>query len=192
MGAGGLLMAAVWLVFTNLHGPTSVNEGRSLFGHDMHGWGLLLGFGPNVLIAAALVGLRPLLVAGAGRLVAVGHGIMVASLLASAAMDLVFLALGPPLFMPLLGLGAVLVALGRRDSNRVGAATRRIVGLLGVLLLAAAALSWAPREWSDSFGGYRIFGAMGYFAAGLLWAAAGWTLARDLERSSLGPTAPTV
>ena len=59
MLAGGVLMAGLWLVFTNVHGPTSNNEDRIIFGGGMFFWGSLLGWLPNLLIAMGLVLLWP-------------------------------------------------------------------------------------------------------------------------------------
>lgn len=71
--AGGLLMAALWLVFTSAHGPTSFNEDRVILGGSMLFWGMLLGGIPNLLIAAGLVVFSSRLALLTGRLARVGY-----------------------------------------------------------------------------------------------------------------------
>ena len=38
---GGLLMAALWLIFTSVHGPTSSNENRVFLSGESIRWGFL-------------------------------------------------------------------------------------------------------------------------------------------------------
>ena len=175
---GGLFMAGIWVVFTLAHGATSFNEERVVLGHDMHFWGLLLGVVPNVLIALGLINLRPLLTAGGKRLAEVGHTVVCIALLVSAAADLAVQALGAPFFMPVVGVGLVLLAAGNWSESRLGATSRILLWVLGVLLLVAVVWAFVPQEFSDSIGGFRIFGVGGYFVAGLVWAALGATLSR--------------
>ena len=61
---GGLAMTALFVPFTVAHGPTSFNEERIVLGLEMHGWGLLLGVLPNLLIGAGLWRLREGITAG--------------------------------------------------------------------------------------------------------------------------------
>jgi len=166
-------MAGFWVVFTSAHGATSVNEGGVVLGHDMHFWGLLLGVVPNVLIAVGLIVLRPRLTASGNRMAEVGHTVVCVALLLSAGADLAVRALGTPFFMPFVGVGLVLLAAGNRRDSRLGAGNRLLLWVLGLLLLAAFVWALVPHELSDSVGGFRIFGAVGYFAAGLAWAAFG-------------------
>lgn len=185
---GGLCMAGIWMIFTQAHGATTENEERVVLGHDMHLWGLLLGTVPNFFIAAGLIALRPWLSAGGQRLAEVGQWVVCVALLLSAAADLAVRGLNAPIFMPFVGGGLVALAAGNRRDSRLSKASRSWFWALGILLLIAFA--WAlgvPEEVSDPIGGYRIFGAGGYFAVGLAWAALGTTLSKD-HRSVSQPT----
>ena len=53
--AGGLLMAVLWLVFTNVHGPTSFAQTRVVLGRSTLFGGRLLGGLPNLLVALGLI-----------------------------------------------------------------------------------------------------------------------------------------
>ncbi len=171
--AGGAASAALWLVFTVVHGPTSFNENNPVLGGDMHFWGMLLGVIPNVVLVAGLLGLRQPLLAGAGRTATIGYWLAVAALFASAAVDLVGRSLGPPLLMPFQGVGLVLVGLAG------GSDLRRPLLAIGVLILAAFGFAWVPLEISDRFGGYRIFGFLAHFAVGVGWVFTGLRAASD-------------
>ena len=173
-------MGALWLVFTWSHGPTSFNENRLVLGRGMHFWGMLLGVVPNALVVAGMLGLRDRLLAGGGTAARVAFNVAIAALVASAAVDLIAGALGPPLLMPFLGAGLVIVGLapGVRDRSRQRPDLRRPLLLIGILLLGASAFAWIPLEVSDAFGGYRIFGAVAHLAVGAAWTVVGLRAAR--------------
>jgi hypothetical protein len=168
-------MAGLWLVFTASHGPTSYNENHLILGRGMHFWGMLLGVVPNLLVVGGLLGLRESLLAGAGRPAGIGYVFAVGALAASAAVDLAFGALGPPLLLPLVAAGLVLLGLapGSTDDPRRRRDVARVLLAIGVALLVAFAIAWIPLEVSDSFGGYRIFGALAHLVVGAGWVAAG-------------------
>jgi hypothetical protein len=171
---GGLAMSALWLVFTASHGPTSFNENRIILGQGMHFWGLLLGVVPNLLVVAGLIGLRAALLARAGAVGRIGFLVAVAGLLGSAALDLWFGALAPPLLLPVVGAG--LVALGAsgepRGVSRM-ASVRRSTFVIGLLLLVGTVMAWMPVEVSDGYEGYRLYGAVAHLASGVGWMVAG-------------------
>jgi hypothetical protein len=181
--AGGLGMSALWLPFTWAHGPTSFDEGRLVLGADMLGWGLVLGVVPNALIAAGLVGLRPWLAAGGDAIARGAHTLIVVALLGSAAMDIAFRALGPPFAIPVIAVA--LIALGMRPLPGLpaGSIGPRLVGL-GLLLGGAFAMVVLPMDVSDTIGGFRIFGFVGYFLAGLGWALVGLGVASVASRGT--------
>jgi hypothetical protein len=175
---GGLAAVPLWLVFTNVHGPTSFNENHVTLGLDMHAWGLLLGVIPNVLVAAGLWLARPVLVLGGGPLTRLGYGLVLAGVLASAVLDLLWRALGPPLLMPLIAAGLLTLALAPRRDGGSMTPIRGTLLFLGVLLAVAFLWALTPLDVFDSVGGYRIYGAMAHLAAGLAWAVVGLLVLR--------------
>jgi hypothetical protein len=173
--AGGLMMAAMWSVFTVVHGPTSYNEERAVLGGSMFFWGTLLGGPPNLLVALGLGLLTPWLTEGARRSARLGYWLTLAGLVVPAAIDLSIGAMGPPLFVPVAGAGLVLLALGSRESAWLGFRREVLLGM-GVLLLVGFAWALAPLEASDRVGGYRIYGVLTSFVPGLAWAVLGASL----------------
>lgn len=170
--AGGLLMAGLWLVYTNVHGPTSFDETNAVLGRSTLFWGMLLGGVPNLCIALALLLGRRQLTGGAGWLARLGYTLTLIGLIVPAAIDLAIRALGPPFFVPLVGLGLVLLAAGIWR----GPLPRSQAGLLlaiGLCQLAAFALALVPNAIADAWGGYRLYGAGAHLLTGLGWAALG-------------------
>jgi hypothetical protein len=175
---GGLAAVPLWLVFTNVHGPTSFNENHVTLGLDMHAWGLLLGVIPNVLVAAGLWLARPVVVLGGGPLTRLGYGLALAGVLASAVLDLLWRALGPPLLMPLIAAGLLILALAPRRDGGSMTPIRGTLLFLGLLLAVAFLWALTPLDVFDSVGGYRIYGAMAHLLAGLAWAVVGLLVLR--------------
>jgi len=175
---GGLVAVPLWLVFTSVHGPTSFNENNITLGRDMHFWGLLLGVIPNAFVASGLWLSQSVLLRGGGRAARGGYGLVLLALLASASLDLVFGALGPPLFLPLLAAGLMVLALAPRDASGPRAPIRNSLLALGVLLAIAFAWALLPLDVSDRVGGYRIFGFMTHLLGGIGWAIVGYVIAR--------------
>ncbi len=165
-------MAALWLVFTTVHGPTSFNEDRPFLGANMHFWGMLLGVVPHLLIAAGLATLRPFRDGGASKVGVAGYAILLVGLLTSATLDLIMQALGAPIFIPLIGIGALAFAIGGRTS--LDPRPRIVLLSVGLVLLVAFALALIPLEVADPIGGYRIYGFVAHFVAGLGWALFGY------------------
>ncbi len=161
---GGLATIALWIPFTLTHGPTSYNEERVLGGMDMHGWGLLLGVVPNLLVAGGLFLARPRLVVGRGSSWALG--VVVAALLGSTMLDLVFRALGPPFSVLVLAPATLALAVLSRDLG-----LRVSWALLATAYVVAVALLLVPQATSDGFGGFRIYGLAAHVGVGLGWLA---------------------
>jgi pimeloyl-ACP methyl ester carboxylesterase len=185
---GGLSMAAFFVPFTRAHGPTSYNEEREILGWDMHAWGLLLGVLPNVLIAAGLWRLRER-ITGGRRSATVVLTIACAGLLLDALMNLAFRALGAPFVLFLLVPATIALAILIPTGDPARTRTRVAMAALGMVLATGLAVALVPQETSDSFGGYRIFGAVVYGLGGLLWAVLGLSLRRRQRpmRLSAGP-----
>lgn len=172
---GGLLMTLLFVPFTITHGPTSFNEERTLFGLDMHRWGLLLGVAPNVLVAAGFWTLRRR-VAGSSRLAVAACTTICAVLWMSAAADLAFRALGPPFGLLVLAPVAVVACVCAAPRGAANARARVVIGVLAAVLMTGCILALIPAQTSDSFSGYRIFGVLVYATAGILWALLGLML----------------
>ena len=181
---GGLAAVPLWLVFTTVHGPTSFNENHITLGLDMHAWGLLLGVLPNVLIAAGLWLARPVVVSGGGPVTRLGYGLVLAGVLASAALDLLWRALGPPLFVPLIAAGLLILALAPRRDGGSMTPIRGTLLFLGVLLAVAFLWALTPLDVFDRVGGYRIYGAMAHLLAGLGWATLGALIIRRADQGA--------
>jgi len=176
---GGFLMAAAWIIFTNVHGPTSFNEDNLFLGKGMFFWGVLTSTPPSLLIALALILVYPHLVPPGVRLARVGFNLTLIGLIVPAISDLILGAMGPPLLLPLLGIGLILLGVASRHNPWMQGGRRTIVLLVGALMLLATASFFIPLEFSDRYSGYRIFGIMVYFLPGLLWAWFGLSLWRE-------------
>ena len=182
---GGLAAVPLWLVFTNVHGPASFNENHVTLGLDMHAWGLLLGVIPNVLVAAGLWLGRPEVVLGGGPVARLGYGLVLAGLLASAVLDLlIWRALGPPLFVPLIAAGLLILALAPRRDGGSMTPIRGTLLFLGVLLAVAFLWALTPLDVFDRVGGYRIYGAMAHLLGGLAWAVVGFLVLRRVPEAA--------
>jgi len=172
--AGGLLMAATWIMFTYAHGPTSFDLDRVVFGRNLFFWGALLGGPPNLLAGLGLALLYPLLAKGASRLAKAGYALTLVGLVVPALMDLfIWGALGPPFFIPLVGLGLILLGFGSRQNPQLSRRNLSLLMLIGIFQVIAFTLALIPLEISDPFGGYRVFGLFAYFFSGLGWALLG-------------------
>jgi hypothetical protein len=174
--ASGLLMAALWLIYTNVHGPTSYDETQPVLGRSTLFWGMLLSALPNLLAVLGLVLLYPLLAQGAGRMAKAGYALSLTGLLVPAVIDLIIRALGPPFFVPVLGAGMILLAVGSRDNTHLLPQSIKLILIIGIFQLIAFALALIPNDVSDQFLGYRIYGTFAHFLSGLGWAVLGWTL----------------
>ena len=176
---GGLAAVPLWLVFTTVHGPTSFNEDNVTFGLGMHSWGLLLGVIPNGLVASGLWLARSALLAGGGRAAKLGYGLLLIVLLASASLDLLSGALAPPIMLPVIAAGLLILALTPRAGGGTARPIRSILLLLGLLLAVAFGWALTPLPLFDSVGGYRIYGVMAHLLAGLGWGLVGALILRS-------------
>ena len=176
---GGLVMIALWPLFTALHGPTSVNEDGHWLGQDPLFWGSILSALPSLLIASGLLAQYPLLAVGGGGTARWGYRLVMVALVVPAVVDLVMLALGPPLLLPLSVAGLVLLAVGQRSNPAVPRSSR--LALLSMGILSFLALVWAaflPLDVSDRLYGYRIYGFVVYVLVGAGWVVLGASLPR--------------
>lgn len=171
--AGGLLMMVLWVIYTTVHGPTSYDETRPVLGRTTLFWGMLLSAPPNLLVALGLVLLRPRLAQGASRMARTGYTLALIGLLVPAVIDLIIGAIGPPFFVPVLGAGLILLALGSRNNSRISRQSLNLLMLIGIFQVIAFALALIPLEVSDPFGGYRVYGVFAHFLTGIGWVVLG-------------------
>ena len=181
--AGGSIMAALFPVYSILHGPTSVYERGDWLGLEGQVWGGLMSSVPSLLIASGLMGARALVV-GDGRAARVGYVLVLVSLWIPGVLDLFLRAISPPFLMPVEAAGLLLLGLDRTDGRRLSAMARRSFVGMGALLVVAFVAALSPQEFSDRFDGYRVFGVLGYLLVGLGWLVVGATITR------LAATAP--
>ncbi|MGY4856391.1 methyltransferase family protein [Cryobacterium sp. AP23] len=170
---GGLLGAALWLVFTTSHGPTSYNEDRTILGGSMLFWGMLLGGIPNLLIAAGLVLLPVRLRLTTGRWARVGFVLTLLGLVIPALIDLSVHGLGAPFFLPVQAIGLILLGLGTRSNPLASQPSRRLLVSIGALLAIAFAWALLPSSFTDPLGGYRLYGVLAHLGPGIGWALFG-------------------
>ncbi len=173
--ASGLAAAAIWIVFTQSHGPTSYNENRTVLGGNMYFWGWLLGTIPNALLVAGLLGMRPMLLHGAGRAARTGYVLALLGLAVAGAIDLVARSLGPPLLMPVQALGLVLLGTGSAAPAASGPRreVRAVIACICVLLVVGFGVALLPLDVFDAIEGYRIYGAIVHVGTGIGWVVTG-------------------
>lgn len=172
--AGGLLMAALWIVYTSVHGPTSFDQTRIVLGRSTLFWGSLLSIPLGLLAALGWILLYPRLAGGARRLSRTGVALTLAGLLVPALADLlIWRALGPPFFVPVLGAGLILTAAGNRCSPLLPRSSLTLMLVIGSFQLFSFVLALIPLAVSNQISGYRIFGLFAYFFTGIGWMALG-------------------
>jgi hypothetical protein len=165
--AGGGLMIGLWLIYTHVHGPTSYDLNRPFLGQRTLFWRMLLGGPPNLLVAAALLGLAPRLTQGAPRRARIGLGLAVFGLVVSGAIDLIIRAIAPPFLVPVVGIGLLILAVGRPARSNLPRAALTALAVIGALALLAMAWWFVPLDVFDALKGYRWYGLMAHVGPGL-------------------------
>jgi hypothetical protein len=188
--AGGALKIPLWILFISLHGPTSFNENGRFLGGDPLIWGAIMSAVPSLLVAAGLVGCARVLGSPIAR--RVGYILVLGALIIPAVVDLASRALWPPLLIPALAAGALVIGF----SARAEPALSRLAGaaFLGIGALLAAVFAYMlliPREVFDDIEGYRIQGIAEHVLVGLGWMVVGIGLLRG-GRAGERPTRPPI
>ena len=175
---GGFLMAVLWLLFTKLHGPTSFNRDGHWLGGDPLFWGMMMSAPASILISLGLVGHYRLLAGDASRMARIGFVLVMIGLVIPALVDFATVALGPPLLLPLLAIGLLMLSFARREPGDLPRTSQRILLLLGVLPAIAVLSFFIPTEVLDQYNGYRIYGILANFIFGAGWVVFGVSLKR--------------
>lgn len=177
MIAGGAVMIAIWPIFTALHGPTSFNEGRELFGLESLLWSAMME-GPSLLLmAAGLYGSKGVLTDGAPRRASVGLVLSLIGLVVPAVATIAVLAVWPPLLAPMLGVGLILIASGQRSDIKPERTARRLLIAIGTTQIFGFLWFLVVRpDVLDQINGYRIYGIVANVLFGLLWIMLGISL----------------
>jgi hypothetical protein len=170
--AGGVIMASLWPVYISLHGPTSFDLGGRFLGRDTLFWGAMLEGPPSLLIAGGLLALLPGIWVALGGPARIGYVLLLVSLVIPGLVDLVIVAIVPPLLYPVEAVGLALLAIAGR---RLHPLTRIVFGVMAVLLATTLLQLLLSREQFDAIEAYRIHGVMAHVAVGIGWAVAGLT-----------------
>lgn len=100
-------------------------------------------------------------------------------------LDLLTGELGPPLLLPVLGMGMILAGVGNRNHPGVGTAARITLETVGgVLIVAVLWTLLLPVDLADRVGAYRIFGVGAVVFPGVGWVAFGLSIAKSISGGS--------
>jgi len=170
---GGLLMAVLWLLFTKLHGPTSFNRDGHWLGGDPLFWGMMMSAPASILISLGLVGHYRLLAGDVNRMARIGFVLTIIGLVIPALVDFATISLGPPLLLPLLAIGLIMLGSAHREPGNLSQIGQRILLFLGILLAVAFLSFFIPTDVLDQYNGYRIYGILVNFLFGVGWVVFG-------------------
>jgi hypothetical protein len=172
MIAGGALKIPLWVLFISLHGPTSFMENGRFLGGDAVIWGAIMSGVPSLLVAAGLIGHARVLGAPVAR--RVGWVLALVALLLPAVVDLSTRALWPPLLLPILAAGVIVMGVTGSREPALGRLSAGALVVIGVLLAAVFAyMLLLPLEVFDAIEGYRLQGLVEHVAVGAGWALVG-------------------
>ena len=185
MIVGGSLNIVLWSIYTNLHGPSSVDEQGELLGMGTLFWGSMMEGPSGLLIALGLAGSYTLLTGHAGRMARVGFALTMIGAVIPALADLAILAVMPPLLAPVFGVGLILIAVANRASSSLTRFSRLVLAGLGVVLLFAFLWALLVRpDVLDQIDGYRIYGVAANVLFGMGWILFGASLIAARDRTA--------
>ncbi len=182
---------ALWPVYTTLHGPGSVDRAGELLGLEAQFWGSMMEGPSGLLLALGLAGSYGRLTAGGGRIARVGYVLTMIGVLIPALVNVVILAVVPPLLAPVFGAGLILLALAGRRGTSLARSSRLLLWGLGIVLFWSFLwlLSVRPHVL-DEIDGYRIYGAVANVLFGFGWILFGLSLL--IRRRAIDPQAAAV
>jgi hypothetical protein len=178
MIAGGMLMVPMWVRYTTLHGPTTLDEGGHWLGQGPGFWGSMMEGPAGLLIALGLAGSYPLLTGNAGRTARVGFVLAMIGAAIPPVVDLALREVIPPLLAPLFGVGLILIAMANRANSALTRFSLLVLAGLGGALLSSFLWALLVRpDLTDRIDGYRIYGVVANALFGLGWVVFGASLA---------------
>src|SRR5215208_805993 len=132
MIAGGALNIALWPIYTNVHGPGSVDMQGEVLGMGTLFWGSMMEGPSGLLIALGLAGSYGRLTRCAGRMARIGYVLTMIGVVIPASVNLAILAVMPPLLAPVSGTGLVLMAAAHRRTSSLTRFSRLVLLGLGI------------------------------------------------------------
>jgi len=191
MIAGGALNIALWPIYTNVHGPGSVDMQGEVLGMGTLFWGSMMEGPSGLLIALGLAGSYRRLTGRAGRMARVGFVLTMIGVLIPAVVNLAILAVMPPLLAPVFGTGLILMAVANRQTSSLTRFSRLLLWGLGLVLFWSILWVAAVRpEMVDQIYGYRIYGAVANVLFGLGWILFGTSLLARGRTTEMGRPIP--
>ncbi len=174
---GGALNIALWPIYTNVHGPGSVDMQGEVLGMGTLFWGSMMEGPSGLLIALGLAGSYRRLAGNAGRMARVGYVLTLIGVVIPALINLAILAVIPPLLAPIFGTGLILMAVANRRTSSLTRFSRLLLWGLGIVLIWSFLWVAAVRpDVADQIYGYRIYGAVANVLFGLGWILFGASL----------------
>jgi hypothetical protein len=188
---GGAVNIALWPIYTNVHGPGSVDMQGEVLGMGTLFWGSMMEGPSGLLIALGLAGSYRRLTGRAGRMARVGYVLAMIGVVIPALVNLAILAVIPPLLAPIFGTGLVLMAVANRRTSSLRRFSRLLLWALGIVLFWSVLWLAAVRpDVLDRIYGYRIYGAVANVLFGLGWILFGASLIARARTPEVGRSIP--
>jgi hypothetical protein len=188
---GGAVNIALWPIYTNVHGPGSVDMQGEVLGMGTLFWGSMMEGPSGLLIALGLAGSYRRLTGRAGRMARVGYVLAMIGVVIPALVNLAILAVIPPLLAPIFGTGLVLMAVANGRTSSLRRFSRLLLWALGIVLFWSVLWLAAVRpDVLDRIYGYRIYGAVANVLFGLGWILFGASLIARARTPEVGRSIP--
>jgi hypothetical protein len=188
---GGAVNIALWPIYTNVHGPGSVDMQGEVLGMGTLFWGSMMEGPSGLLIALGLAGSYRRLTGRAGRMARVGYVLAMIGVVIPALVNLAILAVIPPLLAPIFGTGLILMAVADRRTSSLRRFSRLLLWALGIVLFWSVLWLAAVRpDVLDRIYGYRIYGAVANVLFGLGWILFGASLIARARTPEVGRSIP--
>jgi hypothetical protein len=188
---GGAVNIALWPIYTNVHGPGSVDMQGEVLGMGTLFWGSMMEGPPGLLIALGLAGSYRRLTGRAGRMARVGYVLAMIGVVIPALVNLAILAVIPPLLAPIFGTGLILMAVANGRTSSLRRFSRLLLWALGIVLFWSVLWLAAVRpDVLDRIYGYRIYGAVANVLFGLGWILFGASLIARARTPEVGRSIP--
>jgi hypothetical protein len=103
----------------------------------------------------------------------IGFALTIIGLVIPALVDIATVSLGPPLLLPLLATGLIMLGSAHREPGNLSQTNQRMLLFLGILLAVAILSFFIPTDALDQYNGYRIYGILVNFLFGVGWVVFG-------------------